>query len=67
MTNPLTDVLPPKARKYVYAALTLGSMALSVYQASEGDWAQFAVGMLTALGFGTAASNVKPAGYGSGV
>lgn len=67
MTNPLTDVLPPKARKYVYAALTLASIGLSVYKASHGDWAEFSAGLLTALGFGTAASNVQPMGYGSGV
>jgi hypothetical protein len=65
--NILTDVLPPKARKYAYAALTIGSIALGVYKASNGDWLEFSAGLLTALGFGTAASNVHPDGYGSGV
>ena len=65
--NPLTDVLPPKARKNAYALLTLASIALGVYKATNGDWLEFSVGVLSALGFGTAASNVQARGYGSGV
>jgi hypothetical protein len=64
--NFLTDVLPPKARKYVYAVLALAAVVLGVWQASDGDWLLFAANLLGALGFGTAASNVK-AGYGEGI
>lgn len=55
--NPLTDVLPPTARKYVYAALFLAGLGLAAYKASEGDWVEFSATLLASLGFGTAASN----------
>ena len=59
--NPLTDVLPATARKYVYAVLALAALCLGAYQASGGDWLEFSVLLLGALGFGTAASNTpKP-------
>jgi hypothetical protein len=54
--NPLTAI-PPKARLYVYALLTLAALGLSAYKAAEGDWTEFAVLLLGSLGFGTAASN----------
>ena len=57
--NLLTDVLPAKARKYVYAALALAAIVLGVWQASDGDWLLFAANLLGALGFSTAASNTK--------
>lgn len=58
--NPLTDVIPPKARKYVYAALTLAAIAWSVFQASGHDWQSFVGGLIVALVNATAASNVTP-------
>lgn len=60
MTNPLTDVLPPQARKYVYALLALAAIVLAAWQASGGDWLVFAGLVLGALGFTTAASNTSP-------
>lgn len=54
--NPLTAI-PPKARLYVYALLTLAALGLSAYKATEGDWVEFAATLLASLGFGTAASN----------
>ena len=57
--NPLTAI-PPKARLYVYAALTLAALALGAYKAAEGDWLEFVGLLLGSLGFGTAASNVQP-------
>lgn len=60
MTNPLTDVLPAKARKYVYAVLALAALVLAAYQATQGDWLAFAVALVGALTGGTAASNVNP-------
>lgn len=56
--NPLTDVIPAKARKYVYAALTLAALLSSVYQATDGDWKTFAVNLVAALTTATAAANV---------
>jgi|SoimicmetaTmtLPB_FD_contig_101_38923_length_1151_multi_3_in_0_out_0_2 hypothetical protein len=57
MMTVLTDVLPPKARKYAYAGLGLGALVLGAYKASGGDWLEFAGLVLGSLGFGTAASN----------
>jgi hypothetical protein len=54
--NPLTAI-PPKARLYVYALLTLAAVALGAYKAAEGDWLEFAGLLLGSLGFSTAASN----------
>lgn len=59
MANPLTDVLPPAVRKYVYALLALAALALAAYKASNGDWLEFAGLLLGSLGFGTAGSNVN--------
>lgn len=58
--NPLIDVLPAKARKYVYALLALAAIALGAYKASQGDWLEFSGLLLGSLGFGTAASNTHP-------
>ena len=59
--NPLTEVLPAKARKYVYAVLALAALALGAYKVSGGDWLAFAGLLLGSLGFGTAASNTPKA------
>jgi hypothetical protein len=59
--NPLYEVLPAKARKYVYAALSLAALVFSVYQASGGDWVLLVGGLVTALTAATAASNTPPA------
>lgn len=59
--NPLTDVLPPKVRKYVYAVLALAALSLAAYKASEGDWLEFAGLLLGSLGFSTASSNTQGA------
>ncbi len=63
MSNPLTDVLPPKVRQYVYAVLSLAALVWGVWEASNGDWKQFVGGLIVALTSATAASNVpaKPA------
>lgn len=54
--NPLAAI-PPKARLYVYAVLSLAALCLSAYKASEGDWLEFAGLLLGSLGFGTAATH----------
>ena len=60
--NPLTDILPPKARKYFYAVGFLAALALGAYKASQGDWIEFTGLLLGSLGFGTAASNISDGG-----
>lgn len=59
--NPLYEVLPAKARKYVYAVLALAALVFGVYQASGGDWALFVGGLITSLTAATAASNTNTA------
>ena len=55
--NPLTDVLSPQARKVLYAILFVGALGFAAWQASEGDWLEFASGLVTALYGAMAASN----------
>lgn len=62
--NILTDVIPARFRKYVYAALTLAALVWGVLEASNGDWKQFVGGLIVALTSATAASNTAPAGDG---
>lgn len=59
MTNPLTDVIPAAARKYVYAVLALAAIVWSCYQAADGDWVQLVGGLIVALTGATAASNTN--------
>ena len=55
--NPLTNVIPSRYRKYVYAVLTLAALVYGTYQASDGDWKTFVGGLIVALTTATAASN----------
>lgn len=57
MSNPLTDVLPAKVRKYLYAVLFVAGLGFAGYQATGGDWVAFAAWLVAALGGATAASN----------
>lgn len=57
--NPLT-VLPAKARKYVYALLTLAALIYGAYQASDGDWLTALGSVLVSLTGGMATANVTP-------
>lgn len=36
--NFLVDIIPPKARRYVYGAAALAALIFGAWQASEGDW-----------------------------
>lgn len=56
-SNPLTDVLSPKVRATLYAALFVAALVFSVFQAADGDWSEFIGGLITALLGATAASN----------
>jgi len=61
MTNPLFDVIPAKARKYVYAVLALAAIVFAAYQVSDGDWVQLVGALIVALTGATAASNTAVA------
>lgn len=56
-SNPLTELIPAKARKYVYGIVFLAAIVFSLYQASEGDWEIFVGGLITALVNALALSN----------
>lgn len=45
----LTDLIPAKARKYVYAIAALLAFAYGVYSACDGDWTKFGTSLVVAL------------------
>lgn len=57
--NVLTDVIPAKARRYVYAVVTLAALIWGAFEASQGDWRVFVGSVITALVTATAASNTS--------
>ncbi len=60
MNNPLTDVLPSKARKILYAVAFVALLIWTVIQGAEGDWSKVVGGVLTSLVPLLAASNTPP-------
>lgn len=58
--NPLVNVLTPRIRGVLYAALFVAALVFSIYQASDGDWLVFIGSLITALLGLVAASNVSP-------
>jgi hypothetical protein len=57
--NPLTDILPARARKYVYAVVALTALLFGAWQAADGNWAVFGGSVLGGLVSATAASNTN--------
>ncbi len=55
--NILTDVIPARYRRYVYAAVTLAALVWGAWEASQGDWQVFVGSLISALVTATAASN----------
>lgn len=55
----LTDIIPAKARKYVYALLALASLGVTCWQAADHDWLVAAGAFVVAISHSVAASNVK--------
>jgi len=60
VTNPLVNVLNHKVRGYIYAAAFLASLALTAWQAADGDWTKAVIAFLASLIAATAASNASP-------
>ena len=56
-SNPLTDVIPPRYRKYLYALVFVASIVAAAWQASDGDWQTFVGALVGVLVSATAASN----------
>lgn len=57
MNTILTDLIPAKARKYVYALLSLAAVAYGAWQAADGDWKQTVGSLLVLIVGATAVSN----------
>lgn len=57
MTNPLTDLIPAKYRRYVYAVAAAAMFVYGIYQATEGDWTAFVVALVGSLVPATAHAN----------
>ena len=57
-TNPLHDVVPAEARKYVYAIVAFAAIAVAAWEGSQGDVETFIGSLVTALVTAMAASNV---------
>lgn len=65
--NPLIDVIPATARKYVYAVVALALYVYSVWRATQGDWEQFGVTLAGALASTLAHANVTVAPKADGI
>ena len=57
--NPLTDIIPAAARKYVYLIAAAALFIYGIWQASAGDIRAFVIALVSALVSGLAASNVS--------
>jgi hypothetical protein len=60
MNNPLTDVLPSKARKIIYALAFLALLVFTAVQGAEGNWMEALGTLLASLVPLLAASNTPP-------
>jgi hypothetical protein len=55
--NPLTDLIPAKYRKYLYALAFVASFVYAVYEANDQDWKATAGALVGALLAALAHSN----------
>jgi uncharacterized membrane-anchored protein YjiN (DUF445 family) len=60
--NPLTDLLPPKVRAFLYALVAVAAFVYALWQAAAGDWALFVPAVVAALTGALAGSNVHTPG-----
>jgi len=58
--NPLLDVMSPKARKWVYAVLSLAMLVVGVWQLADGNWTVFLVQLVGSLTHAMANANTNP-------
>ena len=61
MTNPLTDLIPAKYRKYLYALAFLASFVYAAYEANGQDWKRTGGALVTAVIAALAHSNTPAA------
>lgn len=58
-TNPLTELIPARHRKYVYLVAAAALLVYGLWEASAGDIRTFVVSVVSALVSGLAASNTS--------
>jgi hypothetical protein len=58
--NPLTGILPPKARRVLYAIVVVAGAVFAAWEATEGEWAAFIPAVVAALSALLAGANVTP-------
>lgn len=56
-SNPLTELIPARYRKYVYLVAAAALLVYGLWEASAGDIRTFVVSVVSALVSGLAASN----------
>jgi len=63
MSNPLTDIIPTRYRKYLYALAFVASIVFAAYQANGQDWKATVGALIGALLAALAHANAptKPA------
>lgn len=60
MSN-LLKMVPAKARQWIYAILTAALFVWGMWEASNGEWKAFALGLVTAISLEMARQNVPAA------
>jgi hypothetical protein len=60
--NALLTMIPPKARKVLYAVLAAALAVYAIWEAVDGDWTQFGIAVTTAMVQIMAAGNVDTTG-----
>jgi len=58
----LVNLIPASARRWLYAILAALVAIYGIWQATEGDWTQFVVSLITSLVSALAAGNTVPTG-----
>ncbi|WP_062077656.1 hypothetical protein [Demequina globuliformis] len=58
----LHDILPARVRWHVYGTITLALAVWSIWEASQGDWGQFAIAIASATATAMAQGNTDTSG-----
>lgn len=61
MSNPLTDLIPARYRKYLYALAFVASIVYAAYEANGQDWRKTVGALIGAALAALAHGNVTPA------
>lgn len=59
MNSPLTAVLSPKARAYLYAVVFVLGLVFTAVQAADGNWLEAAASLIASLTSALAGSNIS--------